>query len=145
VPRNISQKTGIRIKVGNPQYRVIYDNQVRTDHIERFLQKRKRPYIQLTGLDFSGAVLSMRIQDCYLPRVEGKMRGRIQVRILVKDRQNRQVFQDMKMITARKKQINITVSFDWLKRGRYFFIAEVKDLFTGKSSMNFLEVHTAEN
>jgi hypothetical protein len=129
----------IKIKVSNPSYKVVYDDNMRSDYINEFIRSRQKlnPKIIVERLRVNRKTLSFSISGHKINT--GEKSGRIITRIIIKDKDNKQVYNQEKSIRPRKRLVKFSIKFDWLKNGKYYFIVETRDLLTGHSSMDLRE------
>lgn len=140
-PEDPQQIGKIRVEVNNKKYHVLYDNNMRADYIREYLEKRKaeNPAVQIDRAEFQDKKLNLVLSN-FLMKSEGKeSRGKLKVRIRIKDSQNRMLYDQAKTISAQKDSIRLSVGFNWLKRGTYDVVVDARDLFTGKGTVDFLQ------
>ncbi|MCK4836601.1 MAG: hypothetical protein KAT17_08180, partial [Candidatus Aminicenantes bacterium] len=141
VPENPEKIDKIKIVVKNKKYDVVYDDNFRADYITDYLEKRKAeiPPLIISHLLFKENKLSMSIQDFLMPGISKNRIGKIKVRVRMKNRDNETVFDQMRLIEAKKETIKISILFEFIPAGKYKLIIDVTDLLSGKTAMDFLD------
>jgi hypothetical protein len=114
---------------------------MRADYIKEYLSRMQadNPTIRLSNLSFQNRTLSMTLSDFKMESKGKKQSGKIGVHVMLKDAANRSLFDQNREIQAKKKVVNLTVEFEWLKRGRYHVVVDITDRLTGKTAMDFVE------
>lgn len=141
-PKNPEKSAKVRVKVRGSGYKVVYDNNMQPDYFRAFLEKRD---VRLNNISFYKGMLRLQISGFQF-REKGKEKvGRVSLRVRVKDSQNKDVFDQEKMLQPVKKNINISIPFSWLPKGKYHVIVDAKDLFTGKTMSKFLDPVIRDN
>jgi hypothetical protein len=69
-----------------------------------------------------------------------KLAGQLKVVMRIRNSDNILIYDQNRLINAREKNISISISFDWLKRGRHIFLIEIHDLLSGRTAMDVLPV-----
>lgn len=140
-PDDPQQAGKIKVKVNNKKYRVVYDDNMRTDYITEYLEKAavQTPTIQLQDLVFKGRKLSLIITDFLVKEVPRGTTGKVNLRIRIKDENNKVLYDKNKTMQPQKESITISIPFKWLTKGKYDIIADVKDLMTGKTGMKLIQ------
>jgi hypothetical protein len=142
-PKNLEKVNKIVIKVKNKKYDLVYDNNFRADYINEYLQKKKAesPTVVMKNLEFKNKTLTLGITDFKMSELSSKERvGKLNIRIQVKNPNDEMtVFDQTRLITAKKEDITLSVTFEWLEKGNYHIIVDVSDLLTGKTTMDFLD------
>lgn len=131
----------IKIKVKNKNYRVVYDDNMRADYINEHLEKiaSQTPTIQLQNLVFEGKKLSFIITDFLMKEGARGRSGSVNLRIRIKNTNKKVLYDKNKTLQTQKNIITISIPFDWLGKGKYDIIADVKDLMTGKTEIQFIQ------
>lgn len=138
-------KTGkISVELNRKEYRkyeVIYDKNMREDYIRAYLTRKsaENPTVELRDVTFRKNTLSFTVGD-FLLKEKGKARsGQLSIHILIKNKGNEPVYDKSNRIEAREETIALSLGFDWLQKGEYSIIMEIRDLLTGKSASHFLQ------
>jgi hypothetical protein len=143
VPHNPSKAGKIRIEVKDKRYKLFYDDNIRADYIEAYL-KEKESKITMIGIKDAGFEkenLFFRLEGIMLKEINGEKKGNINIHILVKDEENRTVYDKSKTIYPDNNKVNINIKMDWLKKGNYNIVVEAYDLLTGKSTLEYLSTY----
>lgn len=138
VPKN-RKKSGvldIKIKRGK-KYKALFDDNFRADWINDYFakleQKVKTPDIKVGNFSFKDKLLVFTISDYMMTKIEGKMAGRLKVRIRITGANNNPLYDKSNYLTAQKKDIKISLpNFKTIIKGEYNFLIDVQDLVTGK-------------
>jgi VWFA-related protein len=140
-PDNPNKVGKIRVKVKEKNCRVVYDDNIRADYINEYLQKieAQTPDIQLQNLTFAGKKLSLMITDFLIKEEKQGVSGNVYLRVRIKDKNEKVLYDKNKTLQPRKNIITISIPFNWLNKGKYNIIADVKDLMTGKTEMKFIQ------
>jgi hypothetical protein len=141
-PQSPGHRGKIKIKINDARARLLYDDNLRSDYIAEYVQKRKLadPAIQLQGLSFAEGKLHFNISDFRMEEEKKKPAGQLVVVLRIRDSRNVLVYDNSRSINAREKTISTTIGFDWLAAGRYIFFIEVHDLLGGRTAMDVLPV-----
>ncbi len=147
-PRDPEKAGRLKIKVKNKNYKVLYDDNFRADYISDYLQKLEKqiqtPDIKIGDFSFKGKVLAFTVSNYLMREIQGKPRpvGRMKVRIRLLDKENNSLFDQERVLTARKVEFKISLgAFKEIKRGEYNFLIHVVDLLTGKEADLHQQVH----
>lgn len=143
-PDNPAIKKKIQVLVPDKNYNLVYDNNIRADYISEYLKKKKsqNPQIQLQSLNFKNKKLFMIINNFYVTPNKKTFIGKIKIDLKLKDTSNKTIFDQNRVIIAKKNTVTISIGFKWLKKGKYTIIAELTDLLTSKTCLDFLEIET---
>ena len=137
VPTNPQKAGKLKVKVNNKKYKVLYDNNFRSDYINEYFAKLeskiKTPDIKIDKFQFKKKLLNFAISGYLMKNVEGKTMGQMNVRIRVTSKDNKPLYDKTKLLTAQKKEIKVSLpTFKTIIKGEYNFLLDVKDLMTGK-------------
>jgi len=142
-----AQKIGkIRVEVNNREgknYKILYDSHMREDYIKEYIDKRRAesPTVLLGSVAFKEGKLSLDIRDFLMNKLKEGNRGRLEVRVHIKDTQDRVIYDKNRYLDTRQKVVTLSIDFAWLKAGDYNIVVEATDLLTEKSAMDFLSIH----
>jgi hypothetical protein len=89
--------------------------------------------INLKEVEFKEKTLTLLIEDFLLKRTANGAAGKVDIRVSIQNMQGLELFNKEKGLIPEKETIVIAIPFNWLKRGRYKIVVEVKDQLTGKS------------
>jgi len=139
-PDNPNKIGKIKIKVNNKKYDVFYDDNIRADYISTYLKKRKSTItdIKLEKVKFENNIFYFTIFDLVLKEIEGKKSGMVNVHVQIKDEDNKILYDQNKSLKPENTEVNIKISMDWMKKGKYNLIIDVEDLYTQKSAFKYL-------
>jgi hypothetical protein len=140
-PENYKKIGKIKVKVPNKNYKVLYDKNIRSDYINDYLKKveGKNPSLRLEQVKFENRTLSLKISNFKREPANRTAMGRLFIHIQLKDKDNNIVYEKSNDVKANKKSILLSIQFNELKKGLHFITVDVKDLLTGKASMEFLQ------
>lgn len=140
-PENPNKTGKIKVEVSNNKYRVIYDKNLRAGYFHEYLAKKEvlNPEVRFAKVSFKDKKLSLVISNFLMKKKEKEDTGLLNLHIRVKDNTNKILFDKAKNIAAKRKEISLSLGFDWLQKGEYSILMDVKDLLTGKSSSNFFQ------
>lgn len=139
-PTDFDRVGRIDIRLSDPDFDIIYDPRQRSDHISEFLNHPDRSAggIRLSDVQFSDEKL--RFSVTRFAGFQETRRARIQLRILIKNTDNQAVFNETKVMTARKERVDIRIDFPWLEDRSYFLILEARDLLSLENDLFFSEI-----
>lgn len=143
IPHNPSKAGKIRIEVKDKRYKLFYDDNIRADYIEAYLKEKesKITTIGIKDAGFEKSNLFFRLEGIMLKEIDGEKKGNIDIHILIKDEENRTVYDKSKTIYPDNNEVNININMDWLKKGNYNIVVEANDLLTGKSSCEYISIN----
>ncbi len=141
-PDNPNKIGKIKVKVNNKKYNVFYDDNIRADYISTYLKKRKSEItdIKLEKVKFENNILYFTIIDLLVKEIEGKKSGMVNVHVQIKGEDNKTLYDQNKSLKPENTEVNIKISMDWMKKGKYNFIIDVEDLYTQKSAFKYLHL-----
>ena len=129
----------IKIEVANPKFRVVYDNNQRSDYISEYLDNKVQRKIRFKDVRFLKKQLFFTIKNFTLNKIKGFF-GKIMIKIIIKTTDNKSIFNDIKTIQAKREQVDLKINFKWLKNNNYFLILEARDLSSNENIMFFSEI-----
>jgi VWFA-related protein len=137
VPDNPKKAGTLKIKVNNKKYKVIYDDNFRQDYIATYFDKLEKkietPDIKLVDFSFQDKMLAFTVKDFLMRNIEGKVQGRLKVRIRVTSKENKPLYDKSKFLTVIKKEMRISLpTFKTIVKGEYNFLIDVTDMITSK-------------
>jgi hypothetical protein len=68
-----------------------------------------------------------------------KAKGAVTIHIIITNEQGKKLFDQSKTVTSDKKLFAISIQFNWLKKGKYDIMVDVKDLLTEKSDTSIIK------
>lgn len=141
-PKKTGRRGRIKIKVSDDRCRLLYDDNLRSDYIDKYVQEKKLtdPTIQLHDLSFDQKQLNFAISDFWMTEKDKKMAGQLKIVVRIRDSDNILIYDQSRLINAREKKVSLHIGFDWLKPGRLFILVEIHDLFSGRTAMDALAV-----
>ena len=83
--------------------------------------------------------LSIKLKNYKIDRSENEKKGKINIKVIVKDG-NKVVFNENKIVLAGKKEIKVDIGFDWINKGQYDLLIDIKDLLTDRSAFEYLKI-----
>jgi hypothetical protein len=130
----------IMIKVNDARFRLLYDDNLRSDNSVHYGQQKKPadPSIQMHDLSFSQGKLHFAVSDFLMTEKNEKLAGQLKVVLRIRDSGNFLIYDQNRLIDAREKSVFIDIGFDWLKPGKYVFLIDVYDLLSEKMAMDVL-------
>jgi hypothetical protein len=139
-----TQKQGmgkIKIKVKNGKYKVMYDDNIRADYINEYLEKREAliPSVKVTNLLFKNRKLSLQVENFLTLKKGAKAKGAVTIQIIITNERGKKLFDQSRTVTSDKKLFDISIQFNWLKKGKYDILINVKDLLTEKSDTSIIQ------
>ena len=137
-PKNPGRPGKVRVELDNPRCRLLYDDQVRSDYIAAYLEKRKaeEPTLQLDRLSLSGTRLRMDISSFRMAEAKARRTGRLRVAVTIRDGADRTLVEQSRELAASEARVSLTVDFPFLKPGKYYFLVEARDLLSGRAAMD---------
>jgi hypothetical protein len=140
-PGNAKKIGKIKVIVNKKNYDVEYDNNIRADYINEYLQKReaKNPTVRIRDLSFKDKTLSLSISYFSQTRIEDETTGMVQIRIRVKNNGNQTFFDQTKALQAPKKTFSLSLDFNFLAAGKYDIIVDVLDQVSGKTCTEIIQ------
>lgn len=146
VPHDPSKAGKIKVKVKDKRYKLFYDDNIRADYIEEYLKAKetKITSIEIKSTGFEKNIFFFDLTGIMLKETNGVKKGIIKIHILVKDKNNKTVYDKSKIIYPAQKGTNIKINMDWLRKGRYNILVEAEDLLTGKSHQEYIQAEINE-
>jgi len=140
VPQDPQKAGKLKITVDNRKYKVLYDNNFRADYINDYFKNLEEkvaiPEIKVGDFSFRGNILEFAVTDYLMKKAKEQDKepvGILKIRIRLVNRNNSPLFDQEKVLTARKNEMKISLgAFKKIKKGEYDFLINVKDMFTGK-------------
>ncbi len=129
----------IRIKTKDPDYKVVYDNNIRDHYIKRYFRKKEEgiPAIKIETVDLKNRKLTVKIIDYFYRMENGRHLGKMKIHIRIVKNSGKIYFDEEKIIVADKKSFKITLGLNNMESGEYSIVVEALDLLTEKSDMKY--------
>jgi hypothetical protein len=133
----------LQIKLPDSSYQVYYSTEIRPGQIQGTVpEKPHRTWNpSIKDITFMADKLFIQISNPLPVRDETKAQNRIRVRIQISDNQNRLLFDQRKDLSVIKTPINISLSLDWLERGKHTVIIEATDVDSGRSDIRLFRLN----
>jgi len=140
-PANARQVGKIKVAVKEKKYKVLYDDNIRADYINAYLQKKEaeNPALKISDIVFEAKKLSFTIRDFSQAKVKGEAAGRLAVRVRVKNDREQTFFDQSKPLQTSKKTVSLSLSFAFLAGGKYDIIIDVLDQVSGKTCTGVIQ------
>ena len=103
-------------------------------HLKEFLQE-KIPPIAIVNFDSGRKTIKFSLVNYQRVKMEDKLSGIAQVKIIIFDKDSNKVFEDAKVLQLVKDQTHISIPFNQLKSGSYFIIIQVVDRITNRTDV----------
>jgi hypothetical protein len=131
----------IKIKVKNGKYKVMYDDNMRVDYFNEYLEKREAliPSVKVKNLLFKNRKLSLQVEKFLTLEKGAKAKGAVTIHIIITNERGKKLFDQSRTVTSDKKLFDISIQFNWLKKGKYDILVDVKDLLTEKSDTSIIQ------
>jgi hypothetical protein len=141
-PENPDQVGKLKIKVKKKRHKLIYDNSIRAGFIKEFEAKkvRKGPAVKIDDMTFQNKKLAIIISNFYIGKSKKGQVGKLNIRIRIKNRQDIDIFDQNKNLTAKQNKIKLSLNFSGIGSGKYNIVVDVKDEFTEKTATDILQV-----
>jgi len=139
-PKSRARAEKVKIEVNRPRCQLFYDDQIRSDYIAEYLEKKKAedPTLQLDRISLSGSRLQLGISSFKMLAGKTKKSGQLKVAIRIRDGQDRVLYDQGRVLAAQEATVALAVDFTFLPPGRYLFLVEVSDVLTGRTVMDTL-------
>jgi len=141
-PTSPAQKGKVKIELpGHPGCKLFYDDNIRADYIGAYLQRKKDedPTVLLESLNLKSSHLQMKISSFKMADTAKGKNGQLNIAVRIHDGENKPLYDQNRFFIAREPLVELTIDFAFLEPGKYMFIAEVRDLLTGKIAMDVLQ------
>jgi hypothetical protein len=140
-PGNAKKIGKIKVTVKNKKYDVVYDNNLRADYINEYLQKREteNPSVKINNLSFKDKKISLSVYDFSQTKIQNETMGVLHIRIRIKNSKNQTFFDQTKALQAPKKTFSLSLNFNSLAAGKYDIIVDVLDQVSGKSCSEIIQ------
>ena len=124
----------IEIKMNNPGYRLVYDDQRRLKTFEKKMARlnRDRKDIEIESFTCNDNLVTIRLKNLQVVRNEGEEFSTVQVHLKILDNRSRLSSAIEKLFKGKKSEGTVQVKLPALPGGDYNIVLEVKDLFSLK-------------
>ncbi|MCK5003999.1 MAG: hypothetical protein KAS21_02880 [Candidatus Aminicenantes bacterium] len=141
-PEDSSRRGKLKIKLKGMSYKLLYDNNQRAGFIKRKMRKytAKEKMVKIEDLQFLDKKLFFKMINFKQAKQKKIKSGKIQVNIIVKGDMGEILFDENKILSPGKKATEMSVSFDWLKQGKYDLIIDVRDMLTNYKAFEYLKI-----
>ncbi len=141
-PTNPKHKGKIKVLANNKDFKILYDNNIRTDYINEYIKKKKEvASIKIDNANFESKELQLTIKDIKQIKSNDKISGKILLHLSINSEDGEKIYNKVKNLITQKNKIEIKVKFAWLKSGKYDLLIDATDLLTGKSTFEYLKLH----
>ncbi len=140
-PETETFKGKLNVKVSNREYKVLYDDNVRAGYLKKYLKKRARKHkiVEIEKISFEKKKLSIKLKNYKINKNGKEKTGKVNMMITVKNG-NKVIFSENKIVLPLKKEINVDIGFDWIKKGQYDLLIDIKDLLTDRAAFEYLKI-----
>lgn len=125
----------VEIKINNPKYRLVYDNQKRLktfrDIMKRLTLGSKS--LEIESIACNGDMLTAKLNNIELVQFEGESFGAVRARIKIVDKRKNLVADFEKTYKGIKEKGMFQAKLPPITKGKYKLVLEVKDLFALKN------------
>ncbi len=131
----------VKIKVNNKKYKLTYDDNARLAFSSTKSspgQVVAKPNVVISDLKFKKKKLSFSMAGYVMKKGEGT--GAINVRVKVNDKSGKNLFDKNKTLKTTKTKANLSLNFQWITKGKYDVVVEVKDLYTGRTGTDIIKI-----
>ena len=136
------EKVGkLTVTTKNPDYKVVYDNNMRDKYITRYFQKKESdiPTVTVEEAMLTGKKLFVKIKDYFWRMENGRRLGKMRIHIQVVNAAGKVYFNQTRTMIADKKSFSISLNLNNLEKGEYSIVVDVLDLLTEKSDMKYFQ------
>ena len=142
-PKNPGKHGEINVEVKDKNYKVYFEDVFGTVDFSQYLNTGKDPQtpaVRVKNVTFKNKKLALTIAGFLVQKTIKEKAGRIAVRIYIIDnRENKILFHQGKTMLPQKDTVQISLSFQWLKKSSYEIGIHVNDLLTGKNAAKSIE------
>lgn len=140
-PRRPEARGKVKVELpGQPRAKLFYDDNIRSDTIGAYLRRKRAqdPEILIDGLSLDGHRLRLQLSSFKMLEARHKREGLLNVKVRIRDRLDRQIYEQSRQLSAREARVEMNIDFHLLSPGSYVFLVEASDLLTGKTAMDVL-------
>ncbi|MCK5220233.1 MAG: hypothetical protein KAR14_01510 [Candidatus Aminicenantes bacterium] len=143
-----SRETGkIKIKLRNKKYKILYDKNVRSGFIKRYIGKKEseKKDVTIQEVIFSERILSVKINDFVMKKTGEKMSGNMVVNVVIKNDRGEFIFEKEEHLYPDYKAIDIQFDLRNLNVGKYDVLVDVNDVNSGGTAFKYTRIKTKKN
>lgn len=125
----------VEIKIDNPGYRLVYDDQMRLRPFRDMMARLNRlsKNIEIESISCNGDMLTAKLTNIELVQFEGEYFGVVRARIKILDKKKKTIADFEKTYKGIKEEGIFQARLPSIPNGRYKLILEIKDLFALKN------------
>ncbi len=120
--KDLKGERRIDVKVKKEGLKVFYSKQI---------SERGKPQITISDFKARNKLIEFTVVNFERTQMEGRLKGTVEVKVVLFDENSNVVFSEGKVIEALKEKLHISLKLDALKNGKYFAIIEVLDKISG--------------
>ncbi len=120
--KDLKGERRINVKVKKEGLKVFYSKQI---------SERGKPQITISDFKARNKLIEFTVVNFERTQIEGRLKGTVEVKVVLFDENSNVVFSEGKVIEALKEKLHISLKLDALKNGKYFAIIEVLDKISG--------------
>ncbi|MCK5220351.1 MAG: hypothetical protein KAR14_02120, partial [Candidatus Aminicenantes bacterium] len=131
----------VKIKVNNKKYKLSYDDNTRLAFSNAESspdQLAAKTNVVISNLEFEKKKLSFSMTGYVMKK--GEATGAINVRVRVDVEGGKNLFDKNKTLKTTKAKANLSLNFQWITKGKYDVVVEVRDLYTGKTGTDIIKI-----
>lgn len=123
------------IKINNPHYRLVYDNQKRAKSFRILMNRlaQESQNIEIEAISFHDDMLKVKLSHIRLVQYEGESFGAVRARVKILDNRKKVIAGFEKTYKGIKQEGVFQAQLPPIASGRYKVVLEVKDLFSMKN------------
>lgn len=124
----------VEIKINNPGYRLVYDDQKRLKSFRTMMARLNRlsRNIEIESITCNGDMIRAKLNNIELVQFEGEYFGVVRARIKVLDKKKKTIVDFEKTYKGIKEKGVFQAKLPPIANGRYKLVLEIKDLFALK-------------
>ncbi len=140
-PKNPEQVGKIKIKVNKKRCKVIYDDAIRGEFINEFLEQKeiKGPPVKINSVSFKNKQLKIELSNFYIMKTKQGSGGKLKIRIRINNIQEITIYDETKEMSANQDKVKISLDFSSITRGKYEIIVDVTDMYTEKTATELIQ------
>ena len=132
------ERSKLTIKIKDKNYRVVFDDQRRTNSFSKMMVKLTRGIkdIEIESLAYNNNLITFKLKNLQVVQYEGESFWAVQIQLKILDKDSRFITGLEKVFKKEKREGEGTIGIKLpsLTSGRYQVVLEVKDLFSLKSA-----------
>ena len=125
----------VEIKINNPKYRPVYDDQKRLQTFRDVMKRLSRDSrdLEIESMACDGDMLTAKLNNIELVQFEGESFGAVRARIKILDKGKNPIADFEKTYKGIREKGIFQAKLPAISKGRYKLVLEVKDLFALKN------------